>query len=153
VADAAALNPGGGLTIVAWVRPSLLPTTRSAIVRKGSQYMVRLTSAGAISFSLWKGGVATELVTPPGAVSAGRWTDVVATWNGSTMAVYANGAQQATAPFSGPLDTSANGVYLGSSWASYDWFAGRLDEVAVYGSALAAARVQAHYAVANLSDP
>jgi Concanavalin A-like lectin/glucanases superfamily/Bacterial Ig-like domain len=145
------LSPTTALTVEAWVRPTSLPST-STVLRKESQYLLRLNSTGAVTFRIWKGGSLQELTTPSAAVGVGAWTHLVATWNGSTMTVYVNGTARATRALASPADAGTAQLFVGASTGSYDWFVGRLDEVAIYRSALSAARVQAHYEQANLAD-
>jgi hypothetical protein len=115
--------------------------------------MLRLGSSGALTFRLWRGGAATEVVSPAGAVRAGAWNHAVATFDGTSMALYVNGTVRSTLAMGSPVDTSTNPLYLGSTGSS-DWLQGRMDEVALYGAALPAARVQAHYAKASpVEDP
>jgi phosphatidylinositol-3-phosphatase len=146
VANTGVLNATATLTLEAWVKPASLPGT-STVLRKDGQYLLRIYNTGSVVFRLWKGGAIYELTAPPGVVNLGVWSHLVATYDGSTMTVYVNGTARAAKALIGPIDTSANGLYLGSSLNSYDYFPGSLDEVAVYPTALAAARVQAHYAV------
>jgi Concanavalin A-like lectin/glucanases superfamily len=152
VSDEAVLDSRRALTVEAWVRPSRLPRSTSTIVGKGSQYRLLLSSAGAIWFWVWRARVLTELATEPGAVSAGRWAHVAASWDGSEIALYVNGVLRGTAPFTGPVNASSADLYIGSNFGTYDWFAGRVEDVAVYDSALSAPRIFAHFARANMTD-
>ena len=127
----------------------VLPAASATIARKESQYLVRLSGSGAITFRLWKGGSIAEAATPGGVVSAGAWAYVVATWDGATMRVYVNGTVRASRALAAPADLTSQDLYLGSSYNSYDYYAGAIDEVAVYASALSAARVTAHFDAAG----
>jgi RHS repeat-associated protein len=64
--------------------------------------------------------------------------------------IYVNGALRTTRTLGAPLNTAATAGNVGHSplvarWVS-SYFPGRIDEVAVYGTALPAERVAAHYA-------
>ena len=144
VPSSASLNPTAALSLEAWIRPSALPSTTATLVRKDLQYLLRISSSGAVTFRLWHGGTSSELATPAGAVTAGAWYHVVASFDGASMAIFVNGTVRATLAMSSPVDSSANVLTLGSG-SSSDWFRGRMDEVAVYGAALPGPRVQAHY--------
>ena len=144
VPSSASLNPTAALSLEAWIRPSALPSTTATLVRKDLQYLLRISSGGAVTFRLWHGGTSSELATPAGAVTAGAWYHVVASFDGASMAIFVNGTVRATLAMSSPVDSSANVLTLGSGNSS-DWFRGRMDEVAVYGAALPGPRVQAHY--------
>jgi hypothetical protein len=151
--DAAALNSRTGLAIEAWVKPTTLPISSSTILRKDGQYLLRITSTGALIFRTWKGGASRESSTSGNVLQAGRWSHVVATWDGATVVIYVDGVAKATAAQSSPIDTTNNALYIGSVWGSYDWLDGALDEVAVYGHSLTSARVQAHFDSAGLVQP
>ncbi|HEU0024710.1 MAG TPA: LamG-like jellyroll fold domain-containing protein, partial [Thermoleophilaceae bacterium] len=79
---------------------------------------------------------------------AGAWDHVVGSIDGRSMAVYVNGTVRSTLALGSSIDTSANPLNLGTT-SSFDYFRGRMDELAVYGHALPAARVQAHYTKAS----
>ena len=151
VDDSAALDPADALAIETWVKPTSLPTgTASAtLARKDLQYLLRLGSGGKVSFRLWRGGAATEITSTGNAVSAGAWSHVVASFDGTSLSIYVNGVKVGSGLAMGAsIDSSANPLYLGSS-GGYDYLSGRLDEVALYGTALPAARISAHLGQAD----
>ncbi len=153
VPTSASLSPRAALSLETWIRPATLPTSTATLMRKDLQYMLRLGSSGAVSFRLWRGGATSELTTPAGAVPAGTWSHVVATFDGVSMAIYVNGTVRATLAIAATVDTATGVLSLGSS-GSTDWFRGRMDEVAVYGSALPGPRVLAHYTKSSpVEDP
>jgi hypothetical protein len=152
VPNAAALNSSGAMSLEAWIRPSPLPATSATLARKEGQYLVRLTWNGAVTFRLWKGSGLTEVTTPAGAIGGGSWSHLAVTWDGATMRVYVGGTLRASGPLAAPANVTTQDLYLGSSYNSYDYLAAAVDEVAVYGAALPAARVQAHYAAATSVD-
>jgi hypothetical protein len=76
-----------------------------------------------------------------------RFTHVVATYDGKTAAIFVDGAAVASNPSGEQLTTTSNPFTIGAGRGGvYCYFHGALDEVAVYGAALPAARIQAHYA-------
>ena len=153
VASSAALNPSAALSLETWMRPSAMPSSTAALMRKDGQYMLRISSSGAVSFRLWRGGATSEVTTPSGAVQVGLWAHVVATYDGTSMAVYVNGTVRATLAVAAAVDTGSAQLMLGTSGSS-EWFRGRVDEVAVYGAALPGPRVLAHYTKASpVEDP
>ncbi len=148
VPNASALNSSGAMSIETWIKPPALPASSATIARKEGQYLLRLSASGAVTFRLWKGGAINEAVTP-GAVSAGAWAHVVAAWDGATMRVYVNGSVRASRALAAPADVSTQDLYVGSSYNSYDFLAAGVDETAVYGAALSAARVTTHFEAAG----
>jgi hypothetical protein len=94
------------------------------------------TSAGTITVD-WGGATARD------ALAAGGHLVVV--WNGTNTKIYWNGVQVVSG--TGQVGEVANtrAVNIGSLNGSSYWFDGTLDEIAIYQSALSAARVLAHY--------
>ena len=153
VANSASLNPRAALSLEAWIRPAALPTGTATLMRKDLQYLLRLSSSGAVTLRLWRGGATSEVTTPAGAVPAGAWSHVVATFDGASIAIYVNGTVRATLAMTAAVDAGTGVLSLGTS-SSSDWFRGRMDEVAVYGNALPGPRVLAHYTKADpVEDP
>jgi hypothetical protein len=154
VAHSASLVPTSGLTLEIWVKPSRLPNGSNAmtLIRKGSQYHVDLLSNGRVRL-----GLATsskEVTTARGTVATGRWVHVVGTWSGSSLAVWVDGTKRAESSISsGPLASGTAPLYLGSSSGTSDRLAGLIDEAAVYGSVLPAARIAAHRNAAIAPPP
>jgi hypothetical protein len=147
VPSSASLGPSNGISIEAWINPT--SNVESTIVRKDLAYLLRRSADGGAICRLWKGGSARELSTAAGILSAGAWHHLVCTWDGATMTIYVDGSARATLAVASPVDVTSTDVYLGSSYNSYNWLAGRIDEVAFYDRALTAARVQAHYTAAG----
>lgn len=145
-------SSGAALSLESWIHPTALPSGTASIIRKDFQYLVRLTSTGSIIFRLWKAGAEREFSTPAGAISADRWHHVVTTYDGATLTIYVNGRARASLALTGPVDVSQKPLYFGSAYNAYDWFGGKLDELAVYTKALTAARVQEHYQRAGVID-
>ncbi|MFW3170538.1 PKD domain-containing protein [Geodermatophilus sp. CPCC 206100] len=110
--------------------------------------MLHLDTAGHVLFSVWPGWVAT--VASPGSYNDGAWHHVVATLGPAGMALYVDGRlvgsrTDATGgqDFRGAWRFGGDGRWTGNT----DWFTGRLDEVAVYGTPLSAAQVRTHHDV------
>ena len=88
---------------------------------------------------------------PP--VALNQWTHLVGTYDGTTARLYVNGALVGATPCRATSRTRS--ARCGSRAAPptrrppHYYLPGRVDEVAVYGSALSAARVQAHFAAAG----
>ena len=68
------------------------------------------------------------------------------------MTIYVNGAAKASTGLAAPIGTAGTGLYFGSTYNSFGWFAGDLDELAIYPKALSAARVAAHYSAGAPTD-
>jgi hypothetical protein len=85
--------------------------------------------------------VAAQLTTP---LLAHVWYFVVATFDGSTLRVYLNGQLQASTAVSS-VATGGGDFGLGNNPNRARWFAGSLDNVQVYNTAVSAAQILALY--------
>ncbi|MCW2580882.1 MAG: Conserved secreted protein of unknown function, putative domain [Blastococcus sp.] len=110
--------------------------------------IVGLDDAGRLTFSVWPGAGTT--ITGPRSYNDGAWHHVVATHGPAGLTMYVDGALVASRAdvrtgqaTTGVWRIGGDGRWVGSS----DWFNGRMDEVAVYGTQLTAAQVQRHYNV------
>ncbi len=71
------------------------------------------------------------------------WHYAAVTWNGTTMFVWLDGSSVNYNP--GNLALSYGNCVIGNDTGLANFFTGTLDEVAIYGSALSADQVMAHY--------
>lgn len=117
---------------------------------------IYLTSSGRLYFGTYPNEVKT-VATPSGTSYAdGQWHHVVATQGASGMALYVDGTLAATDPSTVSAQSYSGYWRIGgdtlSGWTEdppNDYFAGRLDEVAVYAQALTAQQVVRHYSVGS----
>ncbi|WP_338673502.1 LamG-like jellyroll fold domain-containing protein [Streptomyces sp. SCSIO 30461] len=114
---------------------------------------VYMRTNGQLIFGVYTG--TTRTITSPNSYNDGKWHHVVATQGSSGMVLYVDGVQVGTLAETG--NQSYNGYWrIGgdnlSSWpnrpTSY-YFAGQMDETAIYPSALSASQVQKHYSLAS----
>ena len=71
----------------------------------------------------------------------GSWTHLAVTYDGSSLRFYVNARAVSTTGKSGSITTSSNPLTLGSDPFYGQYFAGLLDEVRVYGTALDAGQI------------
>ena len=81
-------------------------------------------------------------MTSPSGLPAKTWTHVATTYDGATMRLFVNGTQVASQPATGPLDASTSPLEIGGSLVDGGPFAGLIDDVRVYNTALTAAQIQ-----------
>lgn len=145
IANSASLALSSQLSIEAWIKPSSIPAAGQfrSVVTKPESYSLQFNGP-RLEFTIMQFGVRQRLQAPLGAIQAGSTYHVVGTFDGATRRLYVNGVQVASAALTGGATSNSQGLFIGSWSGSNEFFAGSVDEVAVYNSALSASRVAAH---------
>jgi hypothetical protein len=143
-----ALDLTSQVSIEAWVNPDSLAGTRW-IVNKGTFYYLYISN-GTTYFGIHQGGYLFVTTTT---VTTGAWQHLVGTYDGSTLVLYRNGVVVAQAPASGAISSTSTAVFVGAVSAAGSYYDGRIDEVAIYGTALTPAQALAHYQRGNSTRP
>ena len=170
------LNLSGQITLETWLNPDATqggtariishgaPTPTAydintfPIVLSGSQLgsnevFLRIEGAGATYSVGTSDGFtfhgATAAVTAGDLGGGNGWIHLAGTYDGTHWNLYRNGVQIATvADAVGALPVSGAEWAIGATGMGWgDFYTGQLDEVAIYGTALSAATVKAHYYV------
>ncbi|WP_051812305.1 DUF7594 domain-containing protein [Streptomyces sp. NRRL S-340] len=150
----------GQYSIETWFRTT---TTRGGklvgfgnnTTRTSSSYdkHIYMRNDGRLVFGVYTGS--TRTVTSPGSYNDGSWHQVVATQGPSGVVLYVDGARVGT------LAETGNQSYSGywhvggdnlSNWPNQpfsNYFAGQIDETAIYPSVLSADQVKSHYTLAS----
>ncbi len=148
---------GNGITLAAWVNPRSFTVNDARIISKatssdGNDHWWMISTTGddhALRFRLKTddGQDTTTYIATAGALVAGEWAHVAATWDGSTMRLYKNGqeigrtAKGGTAVATSPTVKVAIGNQPeGASGGTKD-FDGLIDDIRVYNYGLTAAEI------------
>jgi hypothetical protein len=146
IADATSLRLTTGMTIEAWVQPTVAMGTswRSVLMKERS---------GGLSYSLYANGSTSrpsadintggvdQTVRGTAAVAANVWTHLAATFNGTTLRLYVNGTLVQSMAVTGSLVTGTGALRLGGNSAWGEWFKGYIDDVRIYNRPLTAAEI------------
>jgi hypothetical protein len=100
----------------------------------------------------YTGGPTWNVVVGP-TLSLYTWHQIIGTWDGTTLRLYADGAEVASgAQTPGPV-AGMNGIRIGVSHSatSPKYFPGKIDEAAIYNYALAPSRVSAKYTAGSVA--
>ena len=153
VADDNSLDSLTTFTVEAIIKASSVSGTPQIVARDGGSgnrhWQFRL-SAGTLQFVKIAGGVVTA--SSAATLSTGTTYHVAATYDGSNIRLYIDGAANGTPPSAtGNLGASTQDLQFAMCRSSTsnnpnNFFNGVIDEVAVYGSALSAVRLAAHNA-------
>jgi chitodextrinase len=143
--DSASLHLTSGVTLEAWVNPSVAPTGwQDVIYKPNDNYFL---TAGSAPSNLPNSGVSlTNNTEPlaPGAIrlAANTWVHLAMTYDGANLKMYVNGALVNTVAQSGTIVTSTNQLQIGGDTLFSQYFQGLIDEVRVYNIALTQAQIQ-----------
>lgn len=149
-----ALRLTSAWTLEAWCFVPTGETQEAALISQefntgNVQYMLGFFDGAfqtlAPSVGFYNGG--WNIANSASGISTNAWHHIVGTWNGTILRIYVDGTEMdTTTPGSSPASTS-DPFRIGSRWdtSGTHKYKGRIDEVAIYGTTLSAARVLAHY--------
>lgn len=140
------LSPSARISVEAWVEPVALPQAGSfaSIASKPGSYSLQFDGP-SLEFAIIQSGTSRRLQAPAGTIQPGQAYYVVGTYDGTTQRLYVDGVEVANAPLTGQISVGSVELSIASWNEGSEPFDGTIDEVAVYPSALSAARVDAHY--------
>ena len=143
VPDSSSLDLGDTFTAEAWVKRTRTGGQNYSIVSKqAGSWMVMIDDTNHVVLrQSTVGDVAESTTTIP---DTSNWHFVAATKNGSSVHIYIDGVDVTGSVTNRTMQNNTNVFEIGES-SSTAWFAGYVDEVAVYRSALTASQVKAHY--------
>jgi PKD repeat protein len=113
---------------------------------------VYMDTAGHVNFGVWTGSM--NVATSPGSYNDGNWHQVVASQGPDGMKLYLDGQLVASNPQTAAQAYSGYWRVGGdSTWSGAPFFAGQIDNVAIYPTVLSAAAVLQHYGAGTGSNP
>ena len=156
VPHSSSLNATTGVTIEAWVKRSKSGAWQNILAKPGNG------ANAAQNYALWLnttnqpvaifGNGASASVSAYAPAIDTNWHHIVATYDEATARVYVDGVLKASANSNIQLTANSQPLLIGRTTDNIRIFGGTLDEVAVYPTALSAARIQAHYTAATSVD-
>ena len=106
-------------TFEAWVFPTVsLSGWRTILQKEAAAYYFTASSDGGVNQPASGGtfnGACCASVNAVAPLSANTWTHVAATYSGSQLIIYVNGAQVATLAQSGAYQQNANPLWMGGN--------------------------------------
>jgi hypothetical protein len=146
VPDSATLDLTTRFTIEAWVNPASVTGWRTVALKEASTRLAYglYSVNGSSRPSGWaQVGNSDYFVNGTAALAANTWTHLASTYDGTTLRMFVNGTQVATAAGPSSLAVSTGPLRIGGNAIWGEYFSGRIDEVRVYNRALTAAEIQA----------
>lgn len=144
--------PTNNMTISAMIYPTSVAGT-DTIASKGSSatqgYSLEL-NAGRIQMRS-RDGTSNKTVTGTTVLSTNTWYHVagVRDSSGTIMKVFVNGVQEGSVAIAAAASTSTNNFNIGRLQTGANYFQGRIDELAIYSTALSNVRIAAQAAARN----
>ena len=131
------------MTLEAWVFPTAGGGWRDVIYKGPDDiYYLESSTASAPSPPAIGGTFASPLYGSS-ALPLNAWSHLAATYDGQTLRLYVNGVQVASRVVLTPIETSTGALTIGGDALYGQYFAGRIDEVRIYNTALSASQIQA----------
>jgi hypothetical protein len=146
VADAAALDLTTGMTLEAWVRPTVAMTNawRSVLMKErgtGLSYALYANSESRRPSANINTGGLDRTARGIDDIPPDVWTHLAATYDGATVRLYVNGTLVRSTAASGAIVAGTGALRIGGNSIRGEWFRGYIDEVRVYSRALTAAEI------------
>jgi hypothetical protein len=145
VNDSNSLDLTTGMTLEAWVNPSVVNSAWRDVIYKGNDnYFLEATSNNGsrpVAGAIVNGSYAEAYGSS--ALAVNTWTHLAETYDGSAVRLYINGVLISSSPATGALATSSNPLQIGGDTIYGQHFAGLIDEVRIYNRALSASEILA----------
>jgi Concanavalin A-like lectin/glucanases superfamily len=161
IADNANLHLTNGLTLAAWIYPTVSGVYQQVISKWDvvfdyqKAYGTAIHPDGRFYFTVCADGDESlgpsMLLLSTNTAPANQWTHVAATYDGATMKVYLNGKLESQADFPYGIFPGTNDLAIGAivggvpAGQNLYPFSGQIDEPAIYNRALSAGEIQAVY--------
>ena len=144
VADSALLDLTTGMTVEAWVRPSVAGNWRTVVMkeRSGGLLYTLYSSNTAGRPSAWIRRTVDTETTGPTALAVDNWAHLAMTYDGTNLRLYVNGTQASVRAAAGSIATSTLPLRIGGNAIWGEYFGGLIDDVRIYSRALSAAEIQ-----------
>ncbi|HET7186494.1 MAG TPA: LamG-like jellyroll fold domain-containing protein, partial [Gemmatimonadaceae bacterium] len=148
VADAPSLDLSSGMTVEAWIFPTVAPSTWATAVLKEQpgDYVYALYGSAptqpSAELNVGTSQAGERIAGGPSQAPINTWTHIASTYDGSSIRLYVNGVQAASIPATGSIAMSTGALRIGGNAVWGEYFTGRIDEVRIYNRALAASEVQ-----------
>jgi hypothetical protein len=138
--DSPSLRLTTGMTLEAWVNPSVVNSAWRDVIYKGNDnYYLEATSPNG-GRPAAAGTIGKTYGTT--ALAPNTWTHLAVTYDGATIRLYVNAGQVSSLTSTATIPTSTNPLQIGGDSIYGQFFQGVIDEVRVYNRALSQTEIQ-----------
>jgi hypothetical protein len=145
------VESGSGLTLALWFKADDFDVDAARLIAKATgkeqentYWLLGMHGKTGLRFRVRAGGSTEQLGTSTGVIQTGTWYHAAATYDGSTMKIYIDGAEMASKSKTGAVDTNPS-VYAAvgrlhptAGAFKYD---GLIDDVRIYDRGLSASEI------------
>jgi chitodextrinase len=145
VPNSSSLQLTSGMTLEAWVYPTLVSSTWRDVIYKGDDnYYLEATADRSGSPPAGGGifGGANSSAFGSSGLPVNTWSYLAATYDGATVRLYVNGTLVATQAITGSITVSTNQLQIGGDSIYGQYFRGMIDEIRIYNASRSAAEIQ-----------
>ena len=145
--SALSIQYGGSFTIEAWINPATYTNYYQTIARKwdasgaGEYFLALQPNDGRLTFRNYTGGSAVGGAQIP----LNQWSHVAAVVQNGGVSLYLNGSQIGGAGINPAFNSTSDPFEIGVRAGTPENFAGMIDEVAVYNTAVSQGVLQSHF--------
>ena len=142
-----ALSGNARFTMEVWVNPSDLSADNAFIMKGDNQVSIKTTSSG-LEFYIYSNGWQVIDVPFPKDFTAGKWSHIAATYDGSTMCLYVNGSLVGTKSLSASINSGNYPLGIGKCFDpgnASKQLRGSMAAAHVMNRALSAEEIKARY--------
>lgn len=143
VPDHADLDPGDTFTLECVYKPEAFGANQTLFDKGVGGYNLTVTTTRFVQLQKRGTGV---IVNSTIQLTAGETYHIVVTKSGSTVVMWINGVDRTGTISNQTIVATATALHIGRASGSSNYLDGVLQDVALYSTALSAARVAAHYA-------
>jgi hypothetical protein len=144
VPDSSSLHLTTGMTLEAWVYPTMISSVWRDVIEKGNDNYYLMATA---QFAGGVPGTCGTWAEPPvygtSILPVNAWSHLASTYDGATLRLYVNGGEVASKSASGSIGVTTDALTFGSDPFYGQYLSGRIDDIRIYNRSLTAAEIQA----------
>jgi glucose/arabinose dehydrogenase/chitodextrinase len=142
VPDSSSLDLTTAMTLEAWVHPTSTGGWRD-VIYKGPDDIYYLEASSDTGPPATGGTFTASPLYGTTSLPLNAWSHLAATYDGAAIRIFVNGVQVASKAQTGSIATSTGALTIGGDAVYGQYFAGRIDDIRIYNTALTQAQIQA----------